>query len=55
MPKQAVRLLVLVALLFAARVASAENITVKNGSEYAIHHFFLSPGDDKHWGADQLG
>lgn len=30
-------------------------VTVENKSHYAIHHFFLSPAHDTHWGEDLLG
>jgi hypothetical protein len=55
MSKIAARLLAVAVLLCAARVASAETVTIKNASKFDIHHFFLSPQDQNHWGADQLG
>ena len=39
----------------AAHAGSKANVTVHNNSEFAIHNFFLSPSEQNHWGADQLG
>lgn len=38
-------------------LAAADNsvIHIKNKSDWEIHHFFLSPADQDHWGPDQLG
>jgi len=38
-------------------LAASDNSTIhiKNKSDWEIHHFFLSPTDEDHWGADQLG
>jgi hypothetical protein len=38
-------------------LAASDNSTIhiKNKSDWEIHHFFLSPTDQDHWGADQLG
>jgi hypothetical protein len=30
-------------------------IHIKNTSDWEIHHLFLSPADQEHWGPDQLG
>ena len=27
-------------------------VTIENKSHFAIHHFFLSPAHDTHWGQD---
>ncbi|MES1241519.1 MAG: hypothetical protein ABUT39_07860 [Acidobacteriota bacterium] len=39
----------------AAHAGAKANVTVHNNSEFAIHNFFLSPSEQNHWGADQLG
>jgi hypothetical protein len=31
------------------------NVTVKNTSDWSLHHFFLSPSEEDEWGPDQLG
>ena len=31
------------------------SITVDNDSSYAVHHIFLTPAHEVHWGPDQLG
>ena len=38
-------------------LAASDNSTIHitNKSDWEIHHFFLSPADQDHWGADQLG
>ena len=38
-------------------LAASDNSTIhiKNKSDWEIHHFFLSPTDQDHWGPDQLG
>ncbi len=38
-----------------AVAAKKSNVTVRNSSEYSIHHFFLSPSEEEEWGPDQLG
>jgi hypothetical protein len=30
-------------------------ITIKNKTDWDIHHLYLTPADDDHWGPDQLG
>lgn len=30
------------------------NVKVVNKSDWEIHHFFLSPSEEDHWGPDQL-
>jgi len=31
------------------------NVKIVNKSDWEIHHFFLSPTEEEHWGPDQLG
>lgn len=31
------------------------SISVQNDSSYAVHHIFLTPAHETHWGPDQLG
>jgi hypothetical protein len=31
------------------------SITVQNDSNYAVHHLYLTPAHETHWGPDQLG
>lgn len=38
-----------------AAAAKKSDVSVTNSSEWAIHHFFLSPIDEEEWGPDQLG
>jgi hypothetical protein len=35
--------------------AGKVNVTIKNKSDWEIHHFFLSPVEQEEWGPDQLG
>lgn len=35
--------------------AGKVNVTIKNKSDWEIHHFFLSPTEQEKWGPDQLG
>lgn len=48
---------IIAALALPATALAADNSTIhiKNKSDWEIHHFFLSPTDQDHWGADQLG
>jgi hypothetical protein len=46
------------ALALPTTVAAASDnsvIHIKNKSDWEIHHLFLSPSDQDHWGPDQLG
>ena len=44
------------ALPLTAAAASGNSIIhVKNQSDWEIHHLFLSPAEEDHWGLDQLG
>ena len=49
--------LALVVLLPFSATAAKQKATIKiiNQSKWEIHHLFLSPASDKHWGSDQLG
>jgi len=40
-----------------AAVAASDNsiVHIKNKSDWEIHHLFMSPSDQDHWGPDQLG
>lgn len=38
-----------------APTGGASNITLRNDSNYDIHHFYLSPTSAREWGPDQLG
>ena len=52
-------LFILSAALFflAPSVAHAKKATIKiiNKSKWEIHHLYLSPTSERHWGPDQLG
>ena len=44
------------ALPLTASAASDNSIIhIKNRSDWEIHHLFLSPAEQDHWGPDQLG
>jgi hypothetical protein len=54
----------IIAILFAAACATTHaathewfhgSITVQNDSHYAVHHLYLTPAHEVHWGPDQLG
>ena len=38
-----------------ATASGKATVTVSNRSDWEIHHFYLSPADENHWGPDQLG
>jgi hypothetical protein len=54
MKKTLLSLAVFMALTLPLAAADA-TIKVINKSDWSIHHFFLSPADEKSWGPDQLG
>lgn len=39
----------------AAAPASAHEITIVNGTRWAIHRIFLSPCDSRYWGPNRFG
>jgi hypothetical protein len=47
--------LILCALTLPAFAAKKGSAKVINQSRWDIHHLFLSPVSEDHWGADQLG
>ena len=49
--------LLAVVLLPLSATAAKKKATIKiiNQSKWEIHHLYLSPSNNKHWGPDQLG
>jgi hypothetical protein len=47
--------LLAVALPAIAAAGKKADVKITNGSDWEIHHFYLSSTDDGRWGPDQLG
>ena len=47
-------LLLVCAVSLPVLAATKANVRVTNLSDFTIHHLFLSPASEEHWGPDQL-
>jgi hypothetical protein len=54
MPFVGLSVLCLIAMA-APAFAGGASVKVINQSKWEIHHLFISPADENHWGPDQLG